>query len=68
MIQQIPNSLPKVNEKDQSFKKTGEERKSVIYFLRALLPSVFAGFIMIIQGVKIFMEIPNLHPFSHALV
>lgn len=68
MIQQIPNSLPRVNEKDQFFKKTREERKSVFYFLRALLPSMFAGITVIIQGVKIFREIPNLHPISHALV
>lgn len=42
MIQQIPNSLPRANGKDQSFKKTGEEKKSVFYFLRALLPSIYS--------------------------
>lgn len=43
MIQQLSNSVPTVNEKDQSFKKTGEENKSVFHFLRTLLPTYSYG-------------------------
>lgn len=68
MIQQILNSLPRVNEKDQSLKKTGEERKSVFYFVRALLPIYDYRDHHGYSRSEDTQGNTNLHPFSHVLV